>query len=544
VAARDLAFHGWALPGYHRRVPPPIRFASPRVRALDAVAIAVSVLVLGWLFYVNARLASSVIDGTRYFWLDDDMMISMRYGRNLAEGHGLVWNAGERVEGYTNFLWTLVMAAVHLFPIPDAKTALAVKAIGFLFMAGSFYLATRLLRRFVPRSLLAAPVLLTCMVLCVDIVHWSVWGFEASLITFLNLLFLVRVVEGKDDWLCFLALSLIPITRSDCAYLFAANAVVAWWLSERKERTLGYLAAALVPFVLHLAFRRVYYGDWLPNTYYLKVYKLDAVRQRGLMYMRNFLLTYSILVTLAAGSALAIAEKDRRAVVFFATVPMTLGYVIFTGGDMFFEFRFFAHVMPVIFVFATAGIDAVAKTKVAKPIWACVLLLISVPLLGPFDRLIVNDTNGDPKEQIRVAMLVKKNALPGSSVAVITAGILPYFTRLRTVDVLGKSDRHVARLTPFPGSMVGHGKLDPAYTLGLKPDLVVSCRSFDFAYSLTTDARTTDVVASFLASRVFQEEYRPHPIREPFLLEKTAVYTYEGSPESARRVWKSVEVSP
>ncbi len=47
--------------------------------------------------------SSIVLDGTRYFWLNDDQMISMRYARNLAEGYGLVWNPGERVEGYSNF---------------------------------------------------------------------------------------------------------------------------------------------------------------------------------------------------------------------------------------------------------------------------------------------------------------------------------------------------------------------------------------------------------------------------------------------------------
>ena len=44
-------------------------------------------------------------------FLQDDAFISFRYARNLATGHGLVWNPGERVEGYTNFLWTLLMAA-------------------------------------------------------------------------------------------------------------------------------------------------------------------------------------------------------------------------------------------------------------------------------------------------------------------------------------------------------------------------------------------------------------------------------------------------
>ena len=41
----------------------------------------------------------------------DDAYISFRYARNLVEGLGLVYNPGERIEGYTNFLWTLMAAA-------------------------------------------------------------------------------------------------------------------------------------------------------------------------------------------------------------------------------------------------------------------------------------------------------------------------------------------------------------------------------------------------------------------------------------------------
>ena len=48
-------------------------------------------------------------------WLSDDAFISFRYAQNLHDGLGLVFNAGEYVEGYTNLLWTLAMAAVlHL----------------------------------------------------------------------------------------------------------------------------------------------------------------------------------------------------------------------------------------------------------------------------------------------------------------------------------------------------------------------------------------------------------------------------------------------
>ena len=81
-------------------------------------------LVIAGFVFASLLANSAVIDGTRYFWLDDDQMISMRYARNPADGLGPVWNAGERVEGYTNFLWMTVMAAVQGKPESSTRTHL------------------------------------------------------------------------------------------------------------------------------------------------------------------------------------------------------------------------------------------------------------------------------------------------------------------------------------------------------------------------------------------------------------------------------------
>ena len=40
-------------------------------------------------------------------WTEDDAFISFRYARNLVDGQGLVFNPGEKVEGYSNFGWVL-----------------------------------------------------------------------------------------------------------------------------------------------------------------------------------------------------------------------------------------------------------------------------------------------------------------------------------------------------------------------------------------------------------------------------------------------------
>jgi hypothetical protein len=73
----------------------------------------IAILLMSLLTAYAIWQASIVIDGTRYFSLDDDQMVAMRYGRNLAEGFGPVWNPGERVEGYTGPAWMAVMALVH-----------------------------------------------------------------------------------------------------------------------------------------------------------------------------------------------------------------------------------------------------------------------------------------------------------------------------------------------------------------------------------------------------------------------------------------------
>lgn len=57
-----------------------------------------------------APLLLTLISRT-FFWIklplaSEDAYITFRYARNLAEGHGLVYNVGERVMGYSSPIWT------------------------------------------------------------------------------------------------------------------------------------------------------------------------------------------------------------------------------------------------------------------------------------------------------------------------------------------------------------------------------------------------------------------------------------------------------
>ena len=67
-----------------------------------------------------------------FAWLGDDAFISFRYSQNFAEGHGLVFNHGEWVEGYTNFLWTFILGVLHYFGCSIPHTALLLNIASFV----------------------------------------------------------------------------------------------------------------------------------------------------------------------------------------------------------------------------------------------------------------------------------------------------------------------------------------------------------------------------------------------------------------------------
>jgi arabinofuranosyltransferase len=507
------------------------------------------------LYADHARKASLSIDGQRWFWLDDDQMISMRYARNLAEGHGLVWNPGEYVEGYTNFGWTLVMAAVHLLRLPERLTPLAMAAVSCLFCLVLVYLAARLLQRLEPRRLaLTLPALLVCMLTCTDVMFWAAAGFETVLVTSLHLWAVLRTLQGSSaqgralsiDAKLLVPLALIPVARSDGMHIWLGDALLVLLLAaDRKRAALG-LLMSLAPFAAHLSFRLWYYGDLLPNTYYLKVAGLDNRWGRGLLYVRSFGQRYWLPLVLALGTMLSLWRRDRRALSLLTTLVPPALYSAQMGGDVFSPFRFFAHAMPELFLWGALGAARLLATPYARLAWLLALAgFVMPPLSDPLAHIAPVGTNGDPFEQVVVAVQLRKNASPNSSIAVIPAGFVPYFTRLKAFDLLGKTDAHVAHLEPKKGALVGHGKIDPEYTLGKRPDYVISCRPRSIAQNIPPlpPEGSIDYLWTLLASRPFRSDYEPNPLPDPFMLERSAVYVRRGSPEIVKiATWQGVSV--
>ena len=514
------------------------------VSAAFRVCVVLSLLVMSLLFWSAGRHASVIVDGTRYHYLDDDQMISMRYARNLAEGHGLVWNAGERVEGYTNFGWTLVMAGVHALGASDARAALWVRCINWGLACGVLLLTAQLLVRLgLGRAHAAIGALLT-LALAYDFLFWAINGFETTLLT---AVFLLAVLRAWDDGqaktfrasTCLLA-GLLPLIRSDAIDLTVAVVLTAALLGARRRWWL--VGVALLPLLGHEAFRLSYYGEWLPNTYYLKVAGRPGRFIAGLGNIKGFVATYTAAAVLAA--AAFVWSPDRR--VRVTALAIGLGFVRLSqvGPDIFAGFRFLAPYLPMLLVAAVAGVARISAASPLALATTTALLVLGTVFnngisgSGRFAELV--SLNGLPSENTVAGLVVRENTAESARTVVAAAGCFAYFARRPAIDLLGKNDPHVARVRAAAGGATGHDRFDVDWSLRDRPDIVVSFGSLLLAthapllLEASKAERARDYGAALLLNATFVREYLDHPVLVPLLTRNNAVFVHQGSPEIAR----------
>lgn len=316
-------------------------------RVVQFPAAFASALLAAWTIPWIAKGYSARIDGQRYFWLADDPMISLRYARNLAHGLGLVWNPGERIEGYSNFLWTVLMAPLQLLPISDSKQALPALIANLLFALGGLVILRRIAMRLHADPTFTTIVVLACAVNG-TVFEWMIRGFETPLLIALLLLAFERVLsdleEGKSRLTTYLATMLPALVRFDALLLCGMLAGWAILKSRRRRQAIAYCLIALAIPLGHTVFRLAYYGDWLPNTAYLKAFGWPGKTKRGIRYVFEFCETYPLLV-IGAGAAMVWSRQTAARAAAMGCAVLGL-YVAYVGGDFFKEFRFLAPAVP------------------------------------------------------------------------------------------------------------------------------------------------------------------------------------------------------
>jgi arabinofuranosyltransferase len=328
---------------------------------------------------------------------------------------------------------------------------------------------------------------------------------------------------------------------------------VALGLSSERPRTVRLLALSLLPAAIHLLLRHWHYGDWLPNTYYLKIVGIEDRTLLGIRYLRRFVESYGVALALAVvGAYLA---RDRRRWLLLAPVPLAGSYAFLVGGDTFPYARFFAHAVPLVLVLAVVGaVDLAQKirgdgraalglfkmTTPAARSFVLVFIVCGSVLLpaGAITRQRLEGGNWSQVSALLNGLTIARHSRPESSVAVFAAGTLPYFSRRHTVDLLGKMDRHIARQPTRTVGWVGHNKFDPDYSFGLAPDVVAThlfppmvARYVGGEYIGQFVEGT--YLPTMLGSAAFREAYFPNLVPATAAPPHTALYVRGSSPELA-----------
>ena len=287
------------------------------------------------------------------WFLCDDAFISFRYVRNLLEGHGLVFNPGEHVEGYSNFLWVLELAAI--WGLSGVAPERAAPWLSVAFTAGTiaammWWIARLPLLRH--RGLVAWMALGLVCASATFAVWTSGGGLETRQFTFFIVLAVMCLSLYRDSHRGLLAASLslaaAALTRPEGPLLAAL--CCGWFVIQRMAdtgrfnpdwRRLICLAAPVVVLVgAHFLWRYGYYGEWLPNTWYAK--HVRPWYESGFRYLWAAALETGLylLIPLAAVAMRSRwrASQDGIWALVLLLVGVHMAYVMRIGGDHF-EYR-------------------------------------------------------------------------------------------------------------------------------------------------------------------------------------------------------------
>ncbi|MDP2307689.1 MAG: hypothetical protein Q8P18_16820, partial [Pseudomonadota bacterium] len=233
----------------------------------------------------------------------EDSAISFAYARNLAEGEGLVpYPGGERVEGYSNALWTFLIASFYTIGVPVWTSP---KLMGAVFGSLTLFFAWGLARRARPDAqdplAVLAPFFLACST---QFVLWNASGLENSLFNLLlaaGMWALVREIQDGHSvpWSAFAFVGL-SMTRPDgIAYAaIGLSGRVLGTLARRQWSALPLWVLAFgVPYAAYNAWRYDYFAWWFPNTYYAKekVFRPFGWTQGGWKQVKEYATQYGIV---------------------------------------------------------------------------------------------------------------------------------------------------------------------------------------------------------------------------------------------------------
>ncbi len=225
-----------------------------------------------WVEWAGLAVALALV--TALMWpvrgyLTDDTFIHLQYARNVAAGHGFVFNRGEHVYGSTSPLWVALLADGIWLGFDGIRVA---RVLGLVSTIASVLLFFKLMRRTLRMPELRALATITWAGQA-WMARWSLSGMETPLVVALVLAGFVAFTDGKQwgsrpvrtgaFW------ALAALTRPEGVVLLVLWGVFLVIDTDSREGIRRLVAGALPSVGIYggwLLFSRLYFGTFWPNT--------------------------------------------------------------------------------------------------------------------------------------------------------------------------------------------------------------------------------------------------------------------------------------
>ncbi len=483
----------------------------------------------------------------RFWFVCDDAYISFRFARNLARGHGLRYNLGDHtpVEGYSNFLWTVIAAGFEWLGTAPAAT------MPWLSVACGAVLLVWLHRvlRAIDVPARVALLAVASVALFPPFAVWSTSGLATMPMALLVFGLWERLSLGRGSgafWgaIAF-AVALALLRTEGIAWVAVIVAVTGLSRLSTGEpmgsvlrRAIGVLGLALVLFLPYFAWRAGYYGAWLSNTAAAKSGLTGWTLERGFDYVAVMVLSFPLPVIALLG---AIPGWKRARSLTLSCGLLGLGfpaYAVVVGGDFMAMGRFLIPAVPFAAILGAFALERLGERwperRALVPAVACIGWVVS---LGPVWD--VHPTphalrsrfhfrlNAGPRYQSelrqwrsmeertqqfrRRGQALARISEPGDSGIAAAIGAFGYYSDLFVYDRVGLVTREVA-LRDVPSQArysPGHDKMvDRSFFLHHRPTFVV-VRLFD---GPNARALMTQLFEGWSFSSVIRSEYVPDAV--------------------------------
>jgi arabinofuranosyltransferase len=416
-------------------------------------------------------------------FIQDDSYITYRYVKNFTEGSGLVFNIGEKVEGYTCFLWVILLSVIKLMGINFISASQTLGIISSLLV---LFFTYKISEQIFPKNKseffnaafsLAAVIMLTANG---AFAYWTVSGMETGLFTLLvtaGIYFYLKEINSPASKFPYSSIVFLmaALTRPEGNLIFAVT-VLHKIIITAKTRTdsnvniskklllrnnLLRLGLYIVPALIYMIWRYSYYGYLLPNTFYAKTGSSAEYFKAGLDYFWEFAKYYGLFGIFIAITLVNLKSKERYydylyLILLFFVFSL---YVIIVGGDVLRPGRFFVPMLPVFYIlvqeaFYNLYILREKKLKLSQSSAAVIIFIISIAFAyysyssqrEQIQRYSELENGLVEKMKISGGWLKSKSTEAGRTltVAATTIGAISYFSEVTLIDMLGLTDEIIA----------------------------------------------------------------------------------------------------